>query len=259
MHRLHSRAIERSLSAGRNDLANLLAQLLVNQPGPRELLPFLAGLLSGPIGRVGLVVVHESPDSTITLAEFTDLVAGGSGCPDASLLTVAVEDSLSALRHAPTYLALDPPNGWPVAAWRLSHRDLPTTALVMTFASRVGEVAITTHVQPLIRTLAVYFASITLTLGRLSAADPQGNRHLRTRPLLTSRQRMILGLMAEDLTNHQIARLIGFSESTVGAESVSIYRTLGVANRQQAVEVGRSYGIINALPTSRRQSLEHPA
>jgi DNA-binding CsgD family transcriptional regulator len=259
MKRLHTRSIERSIASGRSDLAEVLAQVLVNQPTPRELLPFLAGLLALPIGRVGLMVAQESSDSCITLAEFTDLVAGCSGCPDASLLTVAVEDSVQALRRVPKYLALDPTDGWPVAAWRLSHRDHPTTALVMTFANRVGDVAITTHVQPLISTLAVYFASMTLTLGQLSAAGSEGSRHPRTRPLLTSRQRMILGLMADDLTNHQIARLIGFSESTVGAESVSIYRTLGVANRQQAVEVGRSYGIVSALPDSRRQSLEHPA
>lgn len=259
MHRLHSRAIERSHSAGAHDPANLLAHVLVNQPSPRELLPFLAGLLALNVGMVGLVVVHESSDSSMRLAEFTHLVSGCNDCPDADLLANAVEDSMQALRHDSMYLALDHSIGWPVAAWRLSHRDHPLTALVMTFASRVGEAVITAHLQPLISTLAVYFASITLTLGQLSTADPEGTRRLQTRPLLTSRQRMILGLMAEDLTNHQIARLIGFSESTVGAESVSIYRTLGVANRQQAVEVGRSYGIINALPTSRRQSLEHPA
>jgi DNA-binding CsgD family transcriptional regulator len=259
MRRLHTRAIERSLIAGRHDLTDALAHVLMNQPTPRELLPFLAGLLALPIGRIGLMVVQESADSVITLAEFTDLVVGCHGCPDARQLPVAVADSMQALRDGPTYFALDQPSGWPVVAWRLSKRDHPITALVMTFAGRVGDAAITTYVQPLIGTLAVYFASINLTLGQLSEAGSEGSRRPRSRPLLTSRQRMILGLMADDLTNHQIARLIGFSESTVGAESVSIYRTLGVANRQQAVEVGRSYGVVNGRSGSRRESLEHPA
>lgn len=259
MRRLHTRAIERKPSGGGLDPVDILAHVLVNQPTPRELLPFLAGLLALPLGRVGLMIVQESAGSHTTLAEFTDLVVGCNDAPQATLLAVATEDSMQALAHGPKYLALDPPSGWPVAAWRLTHRDHPTTALVMAFAGRVGEAAVTTHAQPLVSTLAVYFASIGLTLHRLSDGGTEGPGQPRHRPLLTSRQRMILGLMADDLTNHQIARLIGFSESTVGAESVAIYRTLGVANRQQAVEVGRSYGIVNGLPASRRQSLEYPA
>ena len=59
---------------------------------------------------------------------------------------------------------------------------------------------------------------------------------------LSPHQARILSLLAEDLTMHQIASRIGFSESTVRMESLAIYRALGVHDRRHAVEAAGSLG-----------------
>lgn len=64
---------------------------------------------------------------------------------------------------------------------------------------------------------------------------------------LTSRQQAILMAMADGLTNAQIARLINFSESTVRAESMAIYRHFAVHSRADAVVAARLSGELEAL------------
>ena len=52
---------------------------------------------------------------------------------------------------------------------------------------------------------------------------------------LTERQTQIVRLMGEGKTNAAIARSLGYSESTIRQESMGIYRSLGVNNREEAV------------------------
>jgi len=60
---------------------------------------------------------------------------------------------------------------------------------------------------------------------------------------LTLRQRRVLELLAQGLSNKQIARTLAISEITVKAHVSSIFRKLGVTNRVQAVlEAGRLLG-----------------
>jgi DNA-binding CsgD family transcriptional regulator len=63
---------------------------------------------------------------------------------------------------------------------------------------------------------------------------------------LTSRQLRVLALMAKGMTNGQIARVLAFSESTVRQETMAIYRTLQVKGRAEAVDYGRTHGLIPA-------------
>jgi DNA-binding CsgD family transcriptional regulator len=60
--------------------------------------------------------------------------------------------------------------------------------------------------------------------------------------VLTPRQHVILKAMSLGRTNSQIARSIGFSESTVRVESMAIYRYFGVHSRLEAVEAARLTG-----------------
>jgi len=60
--------------------------------------------------------------------------------------------------------------------------------------------------------------------------------------VLTPRQQVILKAMSLGRTNSQIARSIGFSESTVRVESMAIYRYFGVHSRLEAVEAARLTG-----------------
>lgn len=61
---------------------------------------------------------------------------------------------------------------------------------------------------------------------------------------LTERQMQVLRLMAENMTNSQIATRIGYSDSTVRQETMAIYRYLSVADRHEAVRVALSRGIL---------------
>lgn len=53
--------------------------------------------------------------------------------------------------------------------------------------------------------------------------------------LLTRRQNYVLRLLAEGLTNQEIGRELGFSESTIRHETMRIYEILGVAGRAEAI------------------------
>lgn len=66
---------------------------------------------------------------------------------------------------------------------------------------------------------------------------------------LTARQRNVLALMADGMTNGQIARALAFSESTVRQDTMAIYRILEVRGRAEAIDVGRCLGLIPA-PTA---------
>ena len=61
---------------------------------------------------------------------------------------------------------------------------------------------------------------------------------------LTTRQMEILNHMADGKTNAAIARIIGFSESTVRQETIEIYRKLGVNDRRNAVASAQLTGLI---------------
>lgn len=65
---------------------------------------------------------------------------------------------------------------------------------------------------------------------------------------LTARQLRVLSLMAKGMTNGQIARVLAFSESTVRQETMAIYRTLQVKGRAEAIDFGRTRGLIPATP-----------
>lgn len=62
---------------------------------------------------------------------------------------------------------------------------------------------------------------------------------------LTDRQRDIVKLMSQGMTNEQIARRIKFSHSTVRQESMSIYKFFGVNDRHSAVMAARMNGYIS--------------
>lgn len=61
---------------------------------------------------------------------------------------------------------------------------------------------------------------------------------------LTERQLEILRLMARGLTNAQIAKRIGFSDSTVRQETMAIYRSFEVSGRREAVRMAAARGML---------------
>lgn len=61
---------------------------------------------------------------------------------------------------------------------------------------------------------------------------------------LTKRQIAIIEMMSQQMTNIQIARELGYSESTVRHESMRIYEILQANGRREAVVLARKLGLI---------------
>jgi DNA-binding CsgD family transcriptional regulator len=75
--------------------------------------------------------------------------------------------------------------------------------------------------------------------------DPQQTHH--TELDMTDRQMQILHLLAQGLTNPQIAHRIGYSDSTVRQETMAIYRFLGVHDRRAAARVAADRNLVGAV------------
>jgi len=71
-------------------------------------------------------------------------------------------------------------------------------------------------------------------------------RTQRRGPVLTERERAVLMLVADGLTNHEIAARLYVSEKTVKAHLTSVYQRLDVDGRTQAAEWARR----NLVPES---------
>jgi DNA-binding NarL/FixJ family response regulator len=62
---------------------------------------------------------------------------------------------------------------------------------------------------------------------------------------LTTREREVLGLVAEGLTNRRIAETLFISESTAGVHVSNILGKLGVASRTEAATVAARLGLVD--------------
>ena len=62
--------------------------------------------------------------------------------------------------------------------------------------------------------------------------------------ILTHRQNQVLGLVAQGMSNKQIAYEIGVSEATVKLHINALLRSVGATNRTQAVITAQKMGII---------------
>jgi DNA-binding NarL/FixJ family response regulator len=69
----------------------------------------------------------------------------------------------------------------------------------------------------------------------------EGKREI---PQLTEREREVLALMAEGLSNKEIAARLGFSKRTAAFHVGNILQKLGAASRTEAVVRAKERGII---------------
>lgn len=87
--------------------------------------------------------------------------------------------------------------------------------------------------------VALFLSRITEgRLGNVIRGELVGNQ-----AYLSQRQMKILQLMAQDFTNPQIGKELGFSESTVRQETMRIYQILQVAGRKEAILEARRRNI----------------
>ena len=80
-----------------------------------------------------------------------------------------------------------------------------------------------------------------------SERELEGVREILARGNGSDRQLRILGLMAKGLTNSQISKRVGFSESTVRQETMAIYRYFGVGGRREAVRLAGMRGMLDFM------------
>lgn len=66
---------------------------------------------------------------------------------------------------------------------------------------------------------------------------PQGNRRVLERPVLSAREKQILGLVVMGYMNGQIAEQLFLAESTVKSHLSSAFAKLGVRSRYEAVDL----------------------
>ncbi len=86
-----------------------------------------------------------------------------------------------------------------------------------------------------------------------SRARPQPGRIVTTeRPLLTSRQRNVLELMANGYTNEEIALELGVSIETVKSHVKKMLARMNARNRCHLVTVGFLTGLLSITSSMRR-------
>ena len=162
----------------------------------------------------------------------------------------------------------------PMAVWPLSLPSQRVGAVQLTFTETPDDESLRADVTGVSAVLALYLSLLTnmasspdkaiatlerddrnggfpaasLSLVEGMAAD-DGAAHASRRPApgnLSDRQLRILGLMAKGLTNSQISKRVGFSESTVRQETMAIYRYFGVGGRREAVRLAGMRGMLDA-------------
>lgn len=89
-------------------------------------------------------------------------------------------------------------------------------------------------------------AAVRRAAAGASAVDPRLARRTRQQgpEQLTARERDVLGLVADGLTNAQIATELFLSQATVKTHLVHVFEKLGVASRTEAVAAARRLGIL---------------
>ncbi|RMH60210.1 MAG: DNA-binding response regulator [Zetaproteobacteria bacterium] len=113
-----------------------------------------------------------------------------------------------------------------------------TDVLLMRDAMRLGAVGYI----PKTTQIGVIYAAIELVLAggqyfppELLAQTTAHERVSSVKDTLTARQRQVLRLIRRGLSNKEIARILGISESTVKAHVTSILRQQGVSSRARLI------------------------
>lgn len=137
-------------------------------------------------------------------------------------------------------------DGPPFGVWPLGVPADPHAYLALGFRTHEDVDDVAAIVRPLAGILSIYLAGMEAGEHATFVSVHQHGASAFGEPTLHERQLRILELMAEGLTNTQIAARIGFSESTVRMESLAIYRFFDVHDRHDAVIVARNSGYLPA-------------
>lgn len=220
------------------------------------------GSLHG-VGMFGLTPLEAERYASLSLWDVDPMAdAVRTGDP------VLVADELEA---SETYPRTIPAEGdfEPVGVWPLSLPNQRVGALQVTFAEPPDADELRADAMGVSAVLALYLSLLvsiaaspdravemlnasdqanafpTNELTVLQSATTVGQTRRPAPSVLTDRQSQILQLMAKGLTNSQIAKRVGFSESTVRQETMVIYRYFGVGGRREAVRLASLRGMLD--------------
>ena len=219
------------------------AHFLTSRPTPDEAIRLLVALLCWPVGAQGALLVTSSSVGVRTVASYVEQVPSWPDELGQQELPAEVVDIVKAAvgAHPVLWTEPDATGPAPMAAWLLGSTSDPVGVLVLFLSAPLEPRLVAMRANSVAEILGLYLAGAgheaTRSSGRLASAR-------LGEEALSPRQRMILQMMSDELTNPQIASRIGFSTSTVRMESLAIYRALGVHDRQNAVIAGRALGLV---------------
>src|SRR5438067_4568999 len=84
-------------------------------------------------------------------------------------------------------------------------------------------------------------------VGARGAGAEESSAQSRRHTLLSKREEEVLRLVAEGLTNKEIAQRLFVTENTVKTHVTSLFNKLGVDSRAQAVAVGTHLGFLDGV------------
>lgn len=176
----------------------------------------------------GFAVVGEAASGDEAIALVTRLV------PDVVLMDVRLGPGIDGLEATRRIAAL----GLPSRVIMLSLHDLPAYVREALGAGASGYVLKDASIAELRGAVSQVMAGQSvIPLGLINAVMRGGEREPRPAEVLSSltqREREVLDLVAEGLTNKEIARQLAVSPATVKAHVERIIAKLGVADRTQA-------------------------
>ncbi len=150
--------------------------------------------------------------------------------------------------------------------------DRPTEVTALRKLSRAAKGAAIVVVSPRVNATAVrrtldagadalvfepeLFQALIPTMRAVESGQSVVPRNLRAgveRPYLSHRERQVLGLVCEGLTNAEIAKSLVLAESTIKSHMASIFTKFGVHSRKEAVAV---FNDLNLAMTAERSAEE---
>ena len=206
-----------------------------------------------PMFRAGLHVLVEEAEGLVLAGEADDAETAISVCeevvPDVVLMDIKMPGSsgIDATRHIACVL----PN---VAVLMVTMLEDDTSVFAAMRAGARGYIlkgATADDIVRAIRTVAagevIFGAALARRMGHFFTAGRDGDMH--PFPELTTRERDVLGLIADGRSNADIAASFGLSEKTVRNNVSNIFAKLLVADRAAAVAKARTAGLGSSEPT----------
>lgn len=201
------------------------------------------------------LIIEDHPIYREALTLFTRAILGEANVKSVS----STEEALSIVMRSDEFSLITLDLGLPglngVEAIMSLHRRSPSTAIVVISASqdrrevdaalRAGakafiSKAVSTKVMAEIVRKVLAGETLDTVWITLNGDHSVGEESVL---MLTPRQRETLVLLCQGLSNKEIGRRLGLAEITIKIHISSIFRTLGVTNRTQAVLAARRFGL----------------